>query len=77
MNKPISYSGRCGACKWFDFRIKDGKICRWGGHCNNPKRASYHDPSQKCCKLYKPKCEYMAVKPNDNRFAEYTKGETE
>lgn len=31
MTEPLNdYTGRCGACKYFSYRVKKDKLLRWG-----------------------------------------------
>lgn len=47
-----TYKDRCGSCIFFAYSTKK-EDTRENGHCNNPNRVSYHQASQKACKLYK------------------------
>ena len=51
-NELHDYSGRCGSCRFFGYRVVDGKLKKWGGVCDKPNRADYRDASQKACKMY-------------------------
>lgn len=53
----------CGSCKYFAYRVKNGKLKKWGGRCDNHSRSDYHDASQKACKLY----QYMTEENDEKR----------
>ncbi len=59
-NKKHNYEGKCGSCIYFDFYVRyvrNGGDTRSFGKCNNINRKSYHDASQKACKLYQKEAE--------------------
>ena len=55
MSKELTdVSDRCGSCKFFMYRVINDTLKKWGGYCTKPNRKTYHDRSQKACKLYEP-----------------------
>ena len=55
MSKELTdVSDRCGSCKFFMYRVINDTLKKWGGICTKPNRKTYHDRSQKACKLYEP-----------------------
>lgn len=51
MRHLTDYTGKCGSCMNYQFRVVNGRIMHWG-LCARKDRADYHQASAKACKKY-------------------------